>query len=95
MKDMTFSKCYMGNMHMSRQQLNLSRKPIIATVNGYCLGDGCELAMMCDIIFAGNNVNSARIVLLDPKLRAIFDAKGMIGLTNLAIQKEKDKQNRW
>lgn len=53
MAPMTTIECYKKNMLAQWADLRTIRKPIIAAVNGFALGGGCELAMMCDIIIAG------------------------------------------
>lgn len=54
MQNNTYAQCILGNFLNDWTRVAQAQKPVIAAVNGYALGGGCELAMMCDIIYAGD-----------------------------------------
>lgn len=54
MSSQTYMSAYNADMLAFWHDITQIKKPIIAAVNGYALGGGCELAMMCDIIIAGD-----------------------------------------
>ena len=49
-------------------------KPIIAAVNGFALGGGCEIALACDIIVAADH---ARLGLPEPRVGLMAGAGGV------------------
>ena len=48
----TYVDAFLGGFLEGWNGVSEVRKPVIAAVSGFCLGGGCELAMMCDFIIA-------------------------------------------
>jgi len=56
MSSYSFADVYKGDfITRNWEHIRSVRKPVIAAVSGFCLGGGCELAMMCDFMIAADN----------------------------------------
>jgi enoyl-CoA hydratase len=55
MAPLSYMDAFKSDLFAKAERLVAVRTPIIAAVAGYALGGGCELAMTCDFIIAGDN----------------------------------------
>jgi len=89
MAPLTYSDIYQKHLFSEWDKIKKIRKPIIAAVSGYALGGGCEIAMLCDIILAGESAKFGQ-----PEIN-LGTIPGMGGTQRLVRAVGKSKAMEW
>lgn len=83
--NVTESKAYEVAVDASSDAIANAPKPVIAVLEGYCLGGGCHLSMACDFRYAHTDTS---IGIPAAKLSIVYGVRstqrllGLVGLTN-------------
>src|SRR5205823_10714765 len=81
MADKTYMQAYAEDFITTGwERVAQCRKPVVAAVGGFALGGGCEVAMMCGIVIAGED---GRFGQPESNLGTMRGAGGTQGLTRV------------
>ena len=89
MASMDFPTVYKTNLFGDMVKVQRAKTPIIAAVNGFALGGGCELAMLCDIIYASEKAKFGQ-----PEIK-LGTIPGIGGTQNLTKLIGKSRAMEW
>eukprot|EP01061_Rhynchopus_euleeides_P043431 TRINITY_DN7585_c0_g2_i1.p1 TRINITY_DN7585_c0_g2~~TRINITY_DN7585_c0_g2_i1.p1 ORF type:complete len:264 (+),score=131.73 TRINITY_DN7585_c0_g2_i1:54-845(+) len=89
MAAMDFPTVYKTNLFGEMVKVQRAKTPIIAAVNGFALGGGCELAMLCDIIYASEKAKFGQ-----PEIK-LGTIPGIGGTQNLTKLIGKSRAMEW